>query len=330
MNVAAGLQRHWNRIDALTLLLLPLSICYGLIISIRALLYKLGVFRVRHWNVPILVVGNLTVGGSGKTPLVIELARGLRARGWRPGVVSRGYGGISKGPTTVTAATDPFLVGDEPVLIAREAQVPVVVARKRAKAVDRLLQETEVNLVIADDGLQHLALGRVVEIAVIDGVTGHGNGLLLPAGPLREPLRRLERVDIRVRRGGQPEEGEYPMSVNPSVARNLVSGQEVELVEFSGVPLVAVAGIHQPERFFSTLRNLGLQIQEKGFSDHHAFQASDIPQAPERPVLMTAKDAVKCEPFAQENWWAVKQVVTIPQELLSSLDELLERRIHGS
>ena len=293
-------------------------------------MYKLGVFRVRHWNVPILVVGNLTVGGSGKTPLVIELARGLRARGWRPGVVSRGYGGISKGPTTVTAATDPFLVGDEPVLIAREAQVPVVVARKRAKAVDRLLQETEVNLVIADDGLQHLALGRVVEIAVIDGVTGHGNGLLLPAGPLREPLRRLERVDIRVRRGGQPEEGEYPMSINPSLARNLVSGQEVELVEFSGVPLVAVAGIHQPERFFSTLRNLGLEIQEKGFSDHHAFQASDIPQAPERPVLMTAKDAVKCEPFAQENWWAVKQVVTIPQELLSNLDNLLERRIHGS
>mgnify|MGYP001310118954 FL=1 len=330
MNVTAGLQRHWNRIDALTLLLLPLSVCYGLIISTRALLYKLGVFRVRHWNVPILVVGNLTVGGSGKTPLVIELARGLRARGWRPGVVSRGYGGISKGPTTVTAATDPFLVGDEPVLIAREAQVPVVVARKRAKAVDRLLQETEVNLVIADDGLQHLALGRVVEIAVIDGVTGHGNGLLLPAGPLREPLRRLERVDIRVRRGGQPKEGEYPMSVNPSLARNLVSGQEVELVEFSGVPLVAVAGIHQPERFFSTLRNLGLEIQEKGFSDHHAFQASDIPQAPERPVLMTAKDAVKCEPFAQENWWAVKQVVTIPQELLSNLDNLLERRIHGS
>ena len=330
MNVAAGLQRHWNRIDALTLLLLPLSICYGLIISIRALLYKLGVFRVRHWNVPILVVGNLTVGGSGKTPLVIELARGLRARGWRPGVVSRGYGGISKGPTTVTAATDPFLVGDEPVLIAREAQVPVVVARKRAKAVDRLLQETEVNLVIADDGLQHLALGRVVEIAVIDGVTGHGNGLLLPAGPLREPLRRLERVDIRVRRGGQPEEGEYPMSINPSLARNLVSGQEVELVEFSGVPLVAVAGIHQPERFFSTLRNLGLEIQEKGFSDHHAFQASDIPQTSERPVLMTAKDAVKCEPFAQENWWAVKQVVTIPQELLSNLDNLLERRTHGS
>ena len=330
MNIAAGLQRHWNRIDALTLLLLPLSVCYGLIISTRALLYKLGVFRVRHWNVPILVVGNLTVGGSGKTPLVIELARGLRARGWRPGVVSRGYGGISKGPTTVTAATDPFLVGDEPVLIAREAQVPVVVARKRAKAVDRLLQETEVNLVIADDGLQHLALGRVVEIAVIDGVTGHGNGLLLPAGPLREPLRRLERVDIRVRRGGQPKEGEYPMSVNPSVARNLVSGQEVELVEFSGVPLVAVAGIHQPERFFSTLRNLGLEIQEKGFSDHHAFQASDIPQAPERPVLMTAKDAVKCEPFAQENWWAVKQVVTIPQELLSNLDNLLERRTHGS
>jgi tetraacyldisaccharide 4'-kinase len=230
----------------------------------------------------------------------------------------------------VTAATDPFLVGDEPVLIAREAEVPVVVARKRAKAVDRLLQETEVNLVIADDGLQHLALGRVVEIAVIDGVTGHGNGLLLPAGPLREPLRRLERVDIRVRRGGQPKEGEYPMSVNPSVARNLVSGQEVELVEFSGVPLVAVAGIHQPERFFSTLRNLGLEIQEKGFSDHHAFQASDIPQTSERPVLMTAKDAVKCEPFAQENWWAVKQVVTIPQELLSNLDNLLERRTHGS
>ncbi|MBT5887141.1 MAG: tetraacyldisaccharide 4'-kinase, partial [Acidiferrobacteraceae bacterium] len=241
MNVAAGLQRHWNRIDALTLLLLPLSICYGLIISIRALLYQLGVFRVQHWNVPVLVVGNLTVGGSGKTPLVIELARGLRARGWRPGVVSRGYGGTSEGPTTVTAATDPFLVGDEPVLIAREAEVPVVVARKRAKAVDRLLQEAEVNLVIADDGLQHLALGRVVEIAVIDGVTGHGNGLLLPAGPLREPLRRLERVDIRVRRGGQPKEGEYPMSVNASVARNLVSGQEVELSEFSGVPVVAVA-----------------------------------------------------------------------------------------
>jgi tetraacyldisaccharide 4'-kinase len=205
-----------------------------------------------------------------------------------------------------------------------------VIARKRAKAVDKLLQENEIDLVIADDGLQHLALGRTVEIAVIDGVTGHGNGLLLPAGPLREPLRRLERVDIRVRRGGQPEEGEYIMTVNASVARNLVSGEEVELVEFSGVRVIAVAGIHQPERFFSTLRNLGLQIQEKGFSDHHAFQASDIPQAPGRPVLMTTKDAVKCESFAQENWWSVKQVVTIPQELLSNLDELLKRRIHDS
>ncbi len=329
MNVAASLQRHWNRIDALTLLLLPLSFCYGLIISIRSLLYRLGVFRVRHWNVPVLVVGNLSVGGSGKTPLVIALARGLRAKGWRPGVVSRGYGGISKGPTVVTAATDPFWVGDEPVLIAREAEVPVVVSRKRVKAVDRLLQETQVNLVIADDGLQHLALGRTVEIAVIDGVTGHGNRLLLPAGPLREPLRRLKRVDIRVRRGGQPKEGEYAMSVKASVAQNLVSGEEVELAEFSGAPLVAVAGIHQPERFFLTLRNLGLQIQEKAFSDHHAFQPGDIPQALDRPVLMTSKDAVKCEAFAQKNWWAVKQVVTIPQELLSHVDELLERRIHG-
>ena len=306
MNVAASLQRHWNRIDALTLLLLPLSFCYGLIISIRSLLYRLGVFRVRHWNVPVLVVGNLSVGGSGKTPLVIALARGLRAKGWRPGVVSRGYGGISKGPTVVTAATDPFWVGDEPVLIAREAEVPVVVSRKRVKAVDRLLQETQVNLVIADDGLQHLALGRTVEIAVIDGVTGHGNRLLLPAGPLREPLRRLKRVDIRVRRGGQPKEGEYAMSVKASVAQNLVSGEEVELAEFSGAPLVAVAGIHQPERFFLTLRNLGLQIQEKAFSDHHAFQPGDIPQALDRPVLMTSKDAVKCEAFAQKNWWAVK------------------------
>ena len=329
MNVAASLQRHWNRIDALTLLLLPLSFCYGLIISIRSLLYRLGVFRVRHWNVPVLVVGNLSVGGSGKTPLVIALARGLRAKGWRPGVVSRGYGGISKGPTVVTAATDPFWVGDEPVLIAREAEVPVVVSRKIVKAVDRLLQETQVNLVIADDGLQHLALGRTVEIAVIDGVTGHGNRLLLPAGPLREPLRRLKRVDIRVRRGGQPKEGEYAMSVKASVAQNLVSGEEVELAEFSGAPLVAVAGIHQPERFFLTLRNLGLQIQEKAFSDHHAFQPGDIPQALDRPVLMTSKDAVKCEAFAQKNWWAVKQVVTIPQELLSHVDELLERRIHG-
>lgn len=330
MNVAAGLQRHWDRIDAVTWLLLPLSICYGLIILIRAFLYKLGVFKVRHWSAPVLVVGNLTVGGAGKTPLVIELSRGLRARGWRPGVVSRGYGGTSEGPTTVTAGTDPFLVGDEPVLIAREAEVPVVIARKRGKAVDRLLQETGVDLVIADDGLQHLALGRVVEIAVIDGMTGYGNGLLLPAGPLREPLSRLERVDIRVRRGGQPKEGEYSMSVNASAARNLVSGEEVELVEFSGAPLVAVAGIHQPERFFSTLRNLGLQIQEKAFSDHHAFQVGDIPQAPESPVLMTAKDAVKCESFAQENWWAVKQVVTIPQELLNHLDKLLKRRTHAS
>ena len=330
MGVGTAIQRHWDRVDAITVLLMPLSLLYGLVVRARAIAYRIGVFKIRQWNVPVLVVGNLTVGGSGKTPLVIKLAQALQARGWRPGVVSRGYGGRVRAATVVTSASDPATVGDEPVLIARMAQVPVVVARKRPDAVDRLLADSKVDLVLSDDGLQHWALGRNVEIALIDETLDRGNGLLLPAGPLRESRSRLSRVELRVRRDAAPGPGEHAMYTTASVARNLLTGEEVSLSSFVGLSLIAVAGIHRPERFFTMLREAGLKAQEMAFPDHHAFVREDLSQDPGQTILMTLKDAVKCESFAQPRWWAVCQEVAISEQLVTEVEQLLRASSDGS
>ena len=323
MSLSDQLQKHWHRADAVSILLLPLSLIYWLAIVTRRWAYDVGIFKTHRFPVPVVVVGNLTVGGTGKTPFVIALTEQLIRRGWRPGVVSRGYRGNFSQATVVPPDGRPRQLGDEPVLISQKTALPVVVARKRAEGVKRLLEES-VDIVVSDDGLQHWAMGRCAEIALIDGEAGFGNGFLLPAGPLREPSSRLATIDIRVRRGAKARAGEY--SINPCLgaARNLVTGEEAPLAQFQGQPVVGIAGIHRPGRFFGMLKQQGLNVSERKFPDHHRFSPDDIPA--DTTVLMTEKDAVKCGTFARENWWVVPLLMEVPEALMENLERLIGKR----
>lgn len=248
---------------------------------------------------PVWVVGNFTVGGTGKTPLIIALAERLRDRGYRPGVVSRGYGRRLRVPHSVTAESTPAQAGDEPLLIARRTGVPVRVDADRLSAASFLIARG-CDVIIADDGLQHRNLPRTLEIEVLDAARGYGNGRLLPAGPLREPVRM---VDLRVINGAAADtDAAYAMSMRLGLCRNLRDGRVSPLESFRGQALQAVAGIGHPGRFFDSLRHAGLAIETHAFPDHHAFREQDLPSG---TVLLTEKDAVKCAPFAHADVWAV-------------------------
>jgi tetraacyldisaccharide 4'-kinase len=300
----AWLERAWYGRAAGAFLLLPLGWLFGAIVGLRRLAYARGLFHSHRVPRPVIVVGNLTAGGSGKTPLTVWLAAALHARGLRVGIVSRGYGGTAQGPVCVTAESDPALVGDEPVLIARRTPATVVVARDRVAAAARLVPDVDV--ILADDGLQHYRLARDREFVVVDGRRGLGNGRLLPAGPLREPRSRGAAADAYVVNGGG-EGATARLAAGPPVVRmRLAPGDVVALADGSRVPLAAwagrrvhaVAGIGDPERFFATLRAAGLDVVPHPFPDHARFAAADLAFGDDAPVLMTEKDAVKCAAFA--------------------------------
>ncbi len=299
-------ERIWYGDSPLSAVLAPLGWLYWVIVMLRRATYKIGLMRSQRLPVPVIVVGNIAVGGTGKTPLVIWLARHLRAAGWVPGIVSRGYGGDgATTAVTVTPDSDPALVGDEPVLMARRAECPVSVCVQRVAAGQALVSQQGCDIIISDDGLQHYALARDVEIAVVDGVRRHGNGRCLPAGPLREPVRRLRSVDV-VAINGAAREGECGFQLEGSRAQNLAHPDRVrDLAVFAGSPVHAVAGIGNPARFFDHLRVQGLEVIEHPFPDHHAFRREDLRFDDEWPVLMTEKDAVKCRRYARPHWWSV-------------------------
>ncbi|MGP1664711.1 MAG: tetraacyldisaccharide 4'-kinase [Rhodanobacter sp.] len=295
----------------------PLAALYGVVVRLRALLYRRGWRRSVRLPVPVVVVGNLSVGGTGKTPLTIALAEELRRRGYCPGVVSRGYGGSQREAYLLGAHPDPAQVGDEPCLI-HASGVPVAVGRDRPAAAQQLL-DAGCDIVLADDGLQHYRLARDLEICVIDGVRRFGNRRLLPAGPLREPLARLRRVDFRVCHGGTPESGEYPMRLRNGAALTLDGSQVQALADFSGQRVHAVAAIGRPPRFFDSLRAAGIEVVAHAFADHHAFVSADLDFGDDLPVLMTSKDAVKCSAFAQPHWWQVPVQAELPTAFLDAL-----------
>jgi tetraacyldisaccharide 4'-kinase len=300
----------------------PLSLLYGAITALRRALYRMGILRSVRLTVPVIVIGNLSVGGTGKTPLTIALAEGLRERGYTPGVVSRGYGGTQKLPLLLDASAEPSHVGDEPCLI-RASGVPVAVGRDRPAAA-KLLIDAGCDVVIADDGLQHYALARDLEICVIDGVRRFGNGRLLPAGPLREPMSRLQQVDYRVCNGGAVAPGDITMELHGGMARALVDDHAKPLADFAGQTVHAVAAIGNPARFFASLRAQGLRVIEHPFPDHHAFVPNDFP-FDGKPVLMTEKDAVKCRTFAQAHWWSVPVRAVLPKALFDDIAARLRR-----
>lgn len=285
----------------------PLAVLFGAVVRLRRAAYRAGWLRSEPVGRPVIVVGNLSVGGTGKTPLVIELARRFRERGLKVGIVSRGYGGRARAPMLVSEASGPEVAGDEAWLMYRRTGGPVAVGRDRAAAA-RLLVQAGAGLILSDDGLQHYALARDAEIVVIDAGRGLGNGRLLPAGPLREPPARLAEADAVVLNGGpRPEWPQaIPMRLVPGDVLPLDGRQTARpLAAFAGQRVHAVAGIGNPGRFFAMLRAHGLVVEEHPFPDHHAFAASELGFGDPSPVLMTEKDAVKCASFHDARLWYV-------------------------
>ncbi len=316
----------WYRKRAWLYALIPASAIYMGVVALRRLCYRLGLFRTVHFPIPVIVVGNITVGGTGKTPLVIKLANVLLSQGYKPGIVSRGYGGQKqKLPLEVFANSDPLLVGDEPLLIARRTCCPMVVSPNRVAAVQLLLKNNTCDVVISDDGLQHYALGRDLEIAVIDGNRRLGNGLCLPAGPLRESPKRLKTVDFQVTQG-QAQPGEWWMHLITEELTPLRQPPRKFPIR-NGQPIHAVAGIGYPERFFAELRHLGFNIETHAFPDHYRFQASDIDFGAESLVIMTEKDAVKCEAFADHRHWYLPVHAQCNSQFLELFLEKLNRAV---
>ncbi|MEQ1528018.1 MAG: tetraacyldisaccharide 4'-kinase [Methylococcales bacterium] len=286
--------------------LMPLGFVFSDIAKFRKFLYKIGIKKAHRLPVPVIIVGNITVGGTGKTPLVIYLAKLLKDAGYKPGIISRGYGGQADAyPQTVSADSTAEIVGDEALLIAKHSTCPVVVGPIRVAAGRQLLSKFACDVILSDDGLQHYALKRDIEIAVVDGERRFGNGYCLPAGPLREPIDRLQSVDFVVVNGQAAEPNEFSMAITGNSAINLQTGAQKALAAFAGQQCHAVAGIGNPQRFFSLLSAAGLICETKAFPDHHQFQGNDISFKDDKPVLMTEKDAVKCTAICTAQHWYV-------------------------
>jgi tetraacyldisaccharide 4'-kinase len=310
--------RWWN------VLLLPFSWLFILISLLRRGYYRY--VPQQKFNIPIIIVGNITVGGTGKTPLVIYLAHLLQQHGYRPGIISRGYGRKAKDCVLVTSKSNAAHVGDEPVLLAQRTQVPVMVARKRVVAAKKLLAEHDCNLIISDDGLQHYALPRDIEIAVLDGVRRLGNAWRLPAGPLRESAARLQNVDFVVT-NGNANVGEYELTLKVDPLVNVRSREQQPFSTWHKQKIFAVAGIGNNQRFFDLLTAHGLHVIPCGYPDHHLYKITDFAELlaePQIPIIMTEKDAVKCVAFATEQFWYLPVTAELPAEFNTTLLEKLE------
>ena len=321
------LSRYYRQYSFLYLLA-PLSFLYRVIITIRKKLYQKRIFTRTKISAPVIIVGNITLGGTGKTPLVIALVEFLQVNGFSPGVVSRGYGGKAKHyPCLVTEQSTPQVVGDEPLLIYLRTQCPIVVDPNRVQAAQYLLEKFSCNIIISDDGLQHYALERDIEIAVIDGERRLGNGFCLPAGPLREPKKRLEKVSFIVC-NGNAHVGEFPMQLKPGFLHNAKTQQAISIKDFPSEKIHAVAGIGNPQRFFHLLRELNFIVIEHSFPDHHHFSAADLIFDEKLPIIMTEKDAVKCRDFSNKDCWYLPVSAELTEEfkieLLMKITSLLQ------
>jgi tetraacyldisaccharide 4'-kinase len=325
-----------GQVPAVAKVLAPL---YGAVSGLRRWLYRRGVLRSRQVPVPVIVVGNITAGGTGKTPLTIELVTRLREAGWKPGVASRGYGRDEADTARwVTAEVQPGLAGDEPLLIAWKTGVPVRVDKDRVAAAKALLG-AGCDVVVCDDGLQHYRLARDIEIEVVDAQRRYGNGRLLPAGPLREPVARAAACDFRVVNLGQASDsaggvpasgfGEWAMRLRIDSARPLKGGRVRSLHSFAGQRVHAVAGIAHPQRFFQMLRARGIGVVPHAFADHHRYRPEDLSFGSELPVLMTEKDAVKCQAFANDWHFVVPLQAELPAAFWVALLDRLVKLARG-
>ena len=318
------LERHWQRITPVSAALYVPSLLYRAIVAARRGAYSAALLKTERLPVPVVIVGNITVGGTGKTPLVLWLVMLLTQHGMRPAIVSRGYASDLASPRPVSGTSDPAHFGDEPVLLAQRSGCPVWVGVDRVATGRALLAaHSDCNVIVADDGLQHYRLARDVELAVVDGARGLGNGLMLPAGPLREPAARLREVDAVVVNGTTREVPEarvvMAMQLEGRTFHNVLNPQYVVGPDyFQRQRVHAVAGIGHPPRFFAHLHQLGIEFEARAFPDHHAYTANDLAYAGADAVVMTEKDAVKCAAFARETHWALR-VDAVPDPELGEL-----------
>jgi tetraacyldisaccharide 4'-kinase len=326
VNFSLWIQAQWQKRGVYAWLMMPLSLLYCLVMILRREAYGSGLLKAARIAKPVIVVGNLSVGGTGKTPLVIWLANQLARQGIKPAVISRGYGGRAKNfPLLVTAESYAAMTGDEPAMISRSLGCPVVIDPDRVAAANWLVERNLCDVIISDDGLQHLALGRDLEIAVITSDTIAGNGLCLPAGPLRESKSRLKTIDVVVSRQKKSALTEHSMEILPGECSRLDSpAMRLPLSAFWKSPVHAIAGIGSPEGFFSSLRTAGLEIIPHPFPDHYDYTPADISFADSFPVLMTEKDAIKCREFPTRNHWAVTVSVEVDEGILSAVLEKIK------
>lgn len=325
------IEKIWSEHGPVNYLLLPISLLFCFMVGLRRWAYRLRLLPSKRFAVPVIVVGNITVGGTGKTPVVIWLAQYLRARGYRPGIVSRGYRGhASHWPQQVRPDSDPWMVGDEAVLIAQRTQCPMCVGPDRQAAVAALLRYSDVNVIISDDGLQHYRLVRDVEIAVIDGERKFGNGLCLPAGPLRESVARLAKVDFKVVTGNGVDQVGNMRLIGETLVNLTAPEVQIPVQSFSQKCVHAIAGIGNPSRFFSALESLGFEVLRHPFPDHHEFCAEEIDFNDGLPVIMTEKDAVKCRKFPREHFWYLPVSAQLPTAFGNQLLALIQAKAtHG-
>lgn len=329
-----GLEQAWYNGSRWPLLLRPLEQVFCYLAGRRRQQYRDGTKQSWTAPVPVIVVGNISVGGTGKSPLVIWLVDYLRRQGYKPGVISRGYRAAPPTiPYFVTASSSAAEAGDEPLMIVRRTKVPLVISPNRVAAAQALLAQTQCDVIISDDGLQHYALNRTVEIAVVDGARGFGNGRCLPEGPLREPVERLKEVDLIVVNGAAPDGLLESDETSKAFAMSLQSGQLVSLANHTRLNpslwrdarvVDAVAAIGNPARFACTLEQLGFQPQLHAFSDHHHYRCSDFDFTPKRPLIMTEKDAVKCDHIALDNAWYLEVNAALDNGFSASLEAILK------
>ena len=323
------LERHWSRITPLHLILIPISLLFRLLVALRRALYRSGILPSHKLAVPVIVVGNISVGGTGKTPLTLALTQQLVERGWHPIIISRGYKSAAQQSQPVDSSMTAQQVGDEPLLMAQRSICPVWVGADRAATAQTAMQRyPQCDVVLCDDGLQHYRLQRNVEIAVIDGVRGFGNGFMLPAGPLREPVSRLQSVDAVVVNGGETSTGQYAMHLSGETFHNMIDpGKTVAATHFRALNNHAVAGIGHPQRYFRHLHTLGIPFTPHAFPDHHPYRETDLAFSGCDALLLTEKDAVKCTAFADARYW----VLRVDAEIDSTLIDHILRKItpHG-
>jgi tetraacyldisaccharide 4'-kinase len=301
-------------------LLIPISIFFYFFISLKKYLYKNGFLKTIKIKVPVLIIGNITLGGTGKTPLTLDLIAKFLKKGLKPAIISRGYRGSANNITEVFESSDVSVVGDEALLIKAKSKVPVFIGKDRVSVAKILLKKyPETSIIISDDGLQHYRLARDYEIIVVDSQRQFGNGLIFPAGPMREDISKLKHVDAVVYKGANSNSNFYQMKYITKHFKNLLTNKKVIFKDIQDKKIVAITAIGNPESFFSTLEGYGSEFKKVTYNDHYLFNKNDFIKYADYNIVMTEKDAIKCQKFATKNFWVLPLETKVDERLFRNI-----------